>query len=1529
MNCKLTIKKPLCGRWMVVLLTLLMVPVAMQAESYGLTVAGVAVTDENANNITGDGIIGGSVSYDAANKTLTLNGATLEGSVVRSSNDALTIHLVGANTINAGQGTQAFMSITSSSPQLTFTAEEGGLLRTNIPRTEGDAVICSGFSFSNEDDIPEDYMLSWDAYGHCSLGKYYGLYLYAFVNNDSHIQPYYVTEANCDRLMGKYLESNDSWDNSVITISYDDSNKMLTLNNASPISAEPYGPDFFINCDGDNVNNITVMLLGENTLRQDEVEYGAGFIKSHLNEGTVTITTDPENPGSLTMPRIGEYSEEDDVVCAYNVIYENGLAYSMDEDYVRYIKVSDSDSGYGLKVGGVTVNEHNAENVLDEVNEDEEPTVVFDPDSNTLTLNGAWITVESGDGIVSSLENLTIFLVGDNGITCYGDKVFNKSSEIDETKITFTTDEASNGSLFLSGLEENLFGSGVTPEYTNVSLKADGTDYPEISSKLGISVGGVPVTFFNTDDVFGDGTVSYDAENHVLTLNNATIETDEEKECAGIEYMNEEDLTIALIGNNSVQGSNGCAAIQKLYGVETPNLSFAQVDGQHFSLTLITESQDYFIDGFYYENGDFLVFGDEDDGTYTMTICTSVFGGTGSADEPFLIKTPEDLKRFAKYYNEGYFSRNVHVQLYNDIDCQYLEDFTAIADNSDATFCGVFDGKNNKIINLNMTGMGLFGYVGKDGDDVGTIKDLTLSGLQLNGEKRETSIGGIVAYLHAGAVVSNCTVVNSTIACESETYNPNVAAIAAHMDGATVTSCVVDNVEVKAETTYDGGSGPSGYAGGIVAYAYEGAISSCVIKNGTKITNYNADESASLYAGAIVGNAYGTTLSENYYHYDVTVEMLNGTDDTNKIIKSEYQQRGIGGTVWNEETQQYESVPDVFEDDGAVMYTQPVMLPAESEEAYVMPEEDTYYSTVVDADVFGLLVAPGQTVTLNAYPGDGYAAPSLTATNTTTEETISTESEDLGDNITQYTFEMPDAPVTVTLMTAQKMGIRVAGVEITELNADNVLGDGKVSYDAENNILTLNGATVNGCIYNYNESINSLTVHLLGENVIDGGYVSDDENGDWAFGTDVANARLYITTDEDTPGQLLIKNSYLNEWGNPEYYEGWYPQMKNGLTESQSYRDKKAFIATAPVVTPGEGLYWPDQQYEVSTRLEGAVYYQDGMGHFSQKTYEAPFTMPTAGNYNLSVWEKVTVDDTDFSLYASGSLYIVHNKPGFSVEEGTYNEEQTIKLTNLPTLPQNSSYYPQVWYYLNDNKNDSIQYTSAEQEIALTESAKVCVYILDEDSGKVVKSAPVEAEYTIVAMTQLNISYAENSREWASYCADENLETPDGLQAYVVTEATAEGVSVAEIDYIPQGVGVLLKRTKNIAEPIMAKAYMGVEPEAPDNLLKGAAESTAVSSETGNVYVLYNDGFTRATKGTIPAHRAYLVLNDNAESRLSILEDNDATSLTLVNNEKKIVNSDVYDLQGRKVNHSSLFTSGKATLKKGLYILNGQKQVIK
>ena len=74
---------------------------------------------------------------------------------------------------------------------------------------------------------------------------------------------------------------------------------------------------------------------------------------------------------------------------------------------------------------------------------------------------------------------------------------------------------------------------------------------------------------------------------------------------------------------------------------------------------------------------------------------------------------------------------------------------------------------------------------------------------------------------------------------------------------------------------------------------------------------------------------------------------------------------------------------------------------------------------------------------------------------------------------------------------------------------------------------------------------------------------------------------------------------------------------------------------------------------------------------------------------------------------------------------------------------------------------------------------------------------------------------------------------------------------------------------------------------------------------------------------TLHAFRCHFKTYSDTKARSFELDfgDGETTVLTLVNSEKRIVNSEVYDLQGRKLN-------GKPT-KKGLYIHNGKAVVIK
>ena len=108
------------------------------------------------------------------------------------------------------------------------------------------------------------------------------------------------------------------------------------------------------------------------------------------------------------------------------------------------------------------------------------------------------------------------------------------------------------------------------------------------------------------------------------------------------------------------------------------------------------------------------------------------------------------------------------------------------------------------------------------------------------------------------------------------------------------------------------------------------------------------------------------------------------------------------------------------------------------------------------------------------------------------------------------------------------------------------------------------------------------------------------------------------------------------------------------------------------------------------------------------------------------------------------------------------------------------------------------------------------------------------------------------------------------------------------------------------------------------NSLRGTT-TTIPNPNYGQTYVLNKGGngigfYKLKSTGTIGAHKAYLTYDGViGGAREFFLFDEETTGVNTLNIERKTMNGDYYDLQGRKV----------AQPTKGLYIVNGKKVVIK
>ena len=201
------------------------------------------------------------------------------------------------------------------------------------------------------------------------------------------------------------------------------------------------------------------------------------------------------------------------------------------------------------------------------------------------------------------------------------------------------------------------------------------------------------------------------------------------------------------------------------------------------------------------------------------------------------------------------------------------------------------------------------------------------------------------------------------------------------------------------------------------------------------------------------------------------------------------------------------------------------------------------------------------------------------------------------------------------------------------------------------------------------------------------------------------------------------------------------------------------------------------------------------------------------------------------------------------------------------------------------------------------------------------KAATPWSEFkNIVALPDQSVSdLFKDSYFWASYVAEDDWAVPDGLTAYVITDMENSSAIASQIAYIPQGVPVLLKRDDVTINNFTFTPGTGMPPET--NLLKVYTTDRTVANREG--YVLFKDEFVLVSAGTLPAGKVFLPANSSSKSstRSIIIDGGDTTDIDGIKVDLGQSDEKWYDLQGRRLD--------KKPTKKGLYILNGHKVIVK
>ena len=283
---------------------------------------------------------------------------------------------------------------------------------------------------------------------------------------------------------------------------------------------------------------------------------------------------------------------------------------------------------------------------------------------------------------------------------------------------------------------------------------------------------------------------------------------------------------------------------------------------------------------------------------------------------------------------------------------------------------------------------------------------------------------------------------------------------------------------------------------------------------------------------------------------------------------------------------------------------------------------------------------------------------------------------------------------------------------------------------------------------------------------------------------------------------------------------------------------------------------------------------------------------------------KVTYTRNGGSLYASTTAMRVYKENTIKIDAPSDKMITRIIFTQSNATDDNLTAAPTEY------TNATHTWTGNSSSVTFTRPAKSDSYLQF-------------TKITVVLAAKVTIG----TYQWVTYVSDQVMDfTGSDVKAYVVTGASGSAITKTPVTKAAANTPLLLNAPAETYT--IPAAATGTNYSTTNKLVAGTGAAVAYDANSGYNYVLSIDNgkamFMRIVDGTpatVPSGKAYLALDaaPSGARGLNLFDDEDVTGIdaTLVNSEK--VNSDVFDLSGRKV----------ANPTKGLYIVNGKKYVIK
>ncbi|AHF12155.1 hypothetical protein BARVI_04420 [Barnesiella viscericola DSM 18177] len=226
-------------------------------------------------------------------------------------------------------------------------------------------------------------------------------------------------------------------------------------------------------------------------------------------------------------------------------------------------------------------------------------------------------------------------------------------------------------------------------------------------------------------------------------------------------------------------------------------------------------------------------------------------GYTDDGQGNYTVTSADGLKNIAKLVNEQW-NLGINITLTADIDLSGI-DWTPIGIDYNHQYKGTFNGGGHTITGLTVTTSdqyaGLFGYIGSGG----TVKDVTLEGVQIATTHSVGDAGGVAGYSYGN--IENCSVSGSV---SGSGMNGIAGGVVGFQVGGSLTGCS-SSATVNAGNT----------AGGVAGTTNNGAsLTACYATGDVTLVS---NDIGTYFAGGVVGsNGSSSTLKACYAWGSVT-----------------------------------------------------------------------------------------------------------------------------------------------------------------------------------------------------------------------------------------------------------------------------------------------------------------------------------------------------------------------------------------------------------------------------------------------------------------------------------------------------------------------------------------------------------------------------------------------------------------------------------------------------------------------------------